>query len=199
MNEEKWTENVIIVDGDYVDKVVFDLTVNFERMLGRRIPQADMARWVECVALDGGLREGDHETGIVLIHDPKNAAMQYFVPGDYAKELHGQAFRSHLGEFSFTAVTTEGLASKESLLSDTLQIAAARDEVERIMVVAPDDIYNKVRAALKEVDQRKRLTLFTMQPSAGGPLRQELLGYSLLAALGISSEEIQEKCKNVKM
>ena len=62
MNKEKWSENVIIVDADYVDKVVFDLTVNFERMLGRRVPKADMARWVECVALDGGLREGDHET-----------------------------------------------------------------------------------------------------------------------------------------
>ena len=198
MNEEKWTENVIIVDGDYIDKVVFDLTVNFERMLGRRIPQADMARWVECVALDGGLREGDHETGIVLIHEPKNAAMQYFVPGHYANELHGQAFRSHLGEFSFTAVTTEGMASKESLLADTLQIAAARDEVERIMVVAPNDIYNNVRAMLREADAKKRLTLFTMQPPTGGSLRQELLGYSLLAALGISSEEIMEKITNSK-
>ena len=44
MNKEKWSENVIIVDADYVDRVAFDLTVNFERMLGRRVPKADMAR-----------------------------------------------------------------------------------------------------------------------------------------------------------
>ena len=56
MKEQKWSKNVILVDADYVDKVAFDLIVNFERMLGRRIPQADMARWLECVALDGGLR-----------------------------------------------------------------------------------------------------------------------------------------------
>ena len=50
----RWSENVIVVDADYVDSVAFNLIVNFERMIGRRIPPADMARWVECVALDGG-------------------------------------------------------------------------------------------------------------------------------------------------
>ena len=56
MKNETWTHHVILVDADYVDKVAFNLIVNFERMLGRRIPQADMARWLECVALDGGMR-----------------------------------------------------------------------------------------------------------------------------------------------
>ena len=56
MNDTKWSEHVILVDAEYVDKVAFDLIVNFERMLGRRIPQADMAQWLECIALDGGLR-----------------------------------------------------------------------------------------------------------------------------------------------
>ena len=74
MNKEKWSENVIIVDADYVDRVAFDLTVNFERMLGRRVPKADMARWVECVALDGGLREGDHETQEVALPAQKHGA-----------------------------------------------------------------------------------------------------------------------------
>ena len=37
----KWSENVIVADADYIDKVAFDLTVNFERMIGRRIPPAD--------------------------------------------------------------------------------------------------------------------------------------------------------------
>lgn len=40
----RWCENVIIADAEYIDKVAFDLTVNFERMLGRRIPQADLAK-----------------------------------------------------------------------------------------------------------------------------------------------------------
>ena len=55
IQEGKWSENVILVDADYVDKVAFNLIVNFERMLGRQIPKADMALWADCVALDGGL------------------------------------------------------------------------------------------------------------------------------------------------
>ena len=45
LNKTEWKENIILVDADYVDKVAFDLIVNFERMIGRRIPQADMAKW----------------------------------------------------------------------------------------------------------------------------------------------------------
>mgnify|MGYP000490274815 FL=1 len=56
-NQPSWSENVILVDGDYADKVAFNLIVNFERMIGRRIPKADTARWIDCIALDGGLRE----------------------------------------------------------------------------------------------------------------------------------------------
>ena len=33
MEKTKWSENVILVDADYVDAVAFNLIVNFERML----------------------------------------------------------------------------------------------------------------------------------------------------------------------
>ena len=67
-NKVHWSENVIIADADHIDNVAFDLIVNFERMIGRRIPPADMAKWVDCVALDGGIREGDNEVLVILIH-----------------------------------------------------------------------------------------------------------------------------------
>ena len=59
-NNIKWSENVIIADADYIDRVAFDLIVNFERMINRRIQPADMAQWAVCIALDGGLREEVH-------------------------------------------------------------------------------------------------------------------------------------------
>ena len=67
--------NVILVDADYVDKVAFNLIVNFERMIGRRIPQADFAKWIDCVALDGGIREGEQETQVILLHGKQKKAM----------------------------------------------------------------------------------------------------------------------------
>ena len=45
INPVNWSKNIIIVDADFVDHVAFDLIVNFERMLGRRIPQADLSQW----------------------------------------------------------------------------------------------------------------------------------------------------------
>jgi len=54
-------------------------------------------------------------------------------------------------------------------------------------------IYNKVRATLNRIDDdEKRITVFAMEPQPGGNFRQELLGYSLMAALGIRSEELNK-------
>ena len=192
----RWSENVILVDADYVDKVAFNLIVNFERMLGRRIPQADLAKWMDCVALDGGIRPGENEILVVLIHQKDKTKLENFKPSDYVKDIDGKAFKDHLGEFSIGAYPIEDIAGSENYFSDALQLIAAQKEVKRIMVVpnAEDSyIYNNVRAMLKDVDDEKRITLLSMQPMPNWNFRQEILGYSLLAALGISSEEINSK------
>lgn len=188
MKETKWESNVILVDADYVDKVAFDLTVNFERMLGRRIPQADMAQWLEYVALDGGLREGDHQTQVVLLH--KRPKMDYFTPG-MLEGLDGKAFKGRLGEFLISCVKVEDLTTMDDLFVDSMQVLANAKEVKRLIVV-PDaeHIYNKVREGLRHADDEKRITVLAMQPMEGGNFRQEILGYSLMAALGIKSDEL---------
>ena len=192
MNNTKWSEHVILVDAEYVDKVAFDLIVNFERMLGRRIPQADMAKWLECIALDGGLREGAHQTQVVLIHEKNRQQMDNFLQGQFA-QLDGKAFTGPLGEFLISCVQVEEMVTKDDLYIDSLQIIANAAEVQRLMVVADcDRIYNKVREALRQADPDKHITVFTMQPMASGNFRQEILGYSLMAALGIKAEEINK-------
>ena len=195
--ETKWSENVMLVDADYVDKVAFNLIVNFERMLGRRIPKADLAKWVDCVALDGGLRAGGHETLVVLAHRKDKAQLENFAPGEYAAELDGKAFKDSLGEFVISAVAIEDIADSEDYLTEALRLVTAQKEVKRVMVIpnAEDPyIYNKVREALNRVDDdEKRITVFAMEPKPGGNFRQEILGYSLMAALGITSDEINSK------
>ena len=167
MNNTKWSDNVILVDAEYVDKVAFDLTVNFERMLGRRIPQADMAQWLECIALDGGLREGAHQTQVVLIHEKNRQQMDNFLQGTFA-QLDGKAFSGPLGEFLISCVLVEELVTKDDLYLDSLQIIANAAEVKRLMVVADcDRLYNKVREALRQADPDKHITVFTMQPMQG--------------------------------
>ena len=194
-----WSENVILADADYTDRVAFNLIVNFERMIGRRIPPADMARWVECIALDGGMRPSDETkasptTQVVLVHGAGRQRMENFAPGNYADELHGKAFTGKLGEFMFACVNPEGFTTTDALLQDTLQLALQAEDVKRIMVVPSEQGLDDVRRMFRQTtdgDTPKRITVFTMQPIAGGNFLQEILGYSLMAALGVKGSELK--------
>ena len=196
-NNIKWSENVIIADADYIDRVAFDLTVNFERMINRRIQPADMAQWAVCIALDGGLREGEHETQVVLIHDKKAIAMKNFRPSNYETDLNAKAFKDDkLGEFIFSSYPTEEkMAGKDEFLVEVARTVCNAKEVKRVMVIPNSedgDAYDQLKDMLRKVDDDdKRITLFAMQPMPGGNFRQEILGYSLMNALGISAKEIK--------
>lgn len=199
-NREKWKENVILVDADYVDKVLFNLTVNFERMLERHIPKASLALWVDCVALDGGLRPGDNEIQVVLIHTKQKEHFDFFAPSDFADELTDKAFKDHIGEFIFNAYPAEeDIVSYGDFFGEALQLIATQKEVKRLMVIPNAEdayIYNKVRETLDRIDaDDKRIMVYAMQPMPGGKFQQEILGYSLLAALKIKPEEINNKIK----
>lgn len=189
------SENIIIADADYVDSVAFNLIVNFERMIGRAIPKADFSQWAVCVALDGGLREGNNSTQIVLVHDKKNTSMDNFKPSDYEKELNSKAFNDDkFGEFCVTSVEVGDMVSKDEYIEDVLKTILQHDEVKRIMII-PDsekgDAYSQIKNLLRTADDdSKRITVFAMQPLEGGNFRQEILGYSMMNALGIRANEI---------
>lgn len=193
-SEAQWSENIIIADADYVDSVTFDLIVNFERMIGRRIPAADLARWIDCVALDGGIREGEHQTQVVLIHRKDKKGMENFMPSDYESDLNGKAFKDHLGEFMLSSLPIEEIVDETDFLMEIVQAACEQPKVKRVMIVPnieKDGLYDRMRHVLQQVDDDKRITVFAMQPLSGGNFRQEILGYSLMNALGIKSEEIK--------
>lgn len=192
----KWSENVVIADADYIDAVAFDLIVNFERIIGRRIPKADMAQWCVCAALDGGLRPGKHETQVVLVHDKGKKLMENFAPAVYDTELSGQAFDDEqLGEFALSSIPAGEVASKDEIIIDLVKTMLTHKEVKRLIIVPnaiEGDLYDTLRSTLHSVDDdEKRITLLTMQPMAGGNFRQEILGYSLMQALGIKADELK--------
>ena len=193
--QTKWSNNVIIADADYIDKVAFDLIVNFERMIGRRIPKADMARWIECVALDGGLKEGENDTQVVLIHDKRRHEMENFVPANYDRELNAQAFKSTLGEFTISSYPVEDMVAADDFFVHVLQTVVSQPDVHRVVVIPNAEnatLYDNIRQTLHFLDDdKKRITVLAMQPMQGGNFRQEILGYSLMSALGIRADEIK--------
>ena len=121
--------------------------------------------------------------------------MENFNPGIFA-DLSGKAFKDNLGEFLVNAYPTEDIVSSDQQFCDMLQLVCSQKDVKRVIVIPNSEqeyIYNKVRVTLKQVDDEKRITLLAMQPMPNWNFRQEILGYSLLAALGISSDEIKSK------
>ncbi len=187
-------QNVIIADADFIDHVAFNLIVNFERMLMRRIPSADIARWIDCIALDGGMRPvGQEGASVVLIHDKNKTQLENFVPADFAQELNGKAFSDHLGEFVISALPIEQQTTREDFFLDILGTVCQQPAVKRIMVIPNAEegsLYNDIRNLLRQVDDSKRITIFAMQPMPGGNFRQEILGYSLMNALGIHADDL---------
>ncbi len=195
-NNIKLSENIILADADYLDYVAFQLSVQFERMIGRRIPKADLSQWAVDVALDGGLRADGkaHETQLILVHEKQNPKMDNFTPSIYDTELNGQAFNDDkLGEFLVNAYPVGDVVSKDDYILDTVNMILGHEEVKRLMIIPNGEqgaIYEEVAGALREAPEDKHITLFAMQPMPGGNFRQEILGYSLMNALGIKSDEI---------
>lgn len=194
-NLENWSENIIVVDADYIDKVAFDLIVNFERMIGRHIPQADLAHWIDCIALDGGIKENaENESQVIFIHNNGKEEMKNFKPSHYKNELNEKAFKDNLGEFVMSSYAVEEVVSKDDFILDIVKTAANHKDVRRVMVISDCDdgtMIERLKQTLRDADDEKRITVFAMQPIAGGNFRQEILGYSLMSALGIRAEEIK--------
>ena len=88
--------HTLLVDADYVERVAFDLIVNFERMLGRRIPPAPLGDWLDYVALDGGLQPGDNEIRVYLVHRPEQERLQHFTPA-LCRRTQRQGFHRSAG------------------------------------------------------------------------------------------------------
>ena len=195
-NNIKLSENIILTDADYLDYVAFQLSVQFERMIGRRIPKADLSQWAVDVALDGGLHADGkaHETQLILVHEKQNPKMDNFTPSIYDTELNGQAFNDDkLGEFLVNAYPVGDVVSKDDYILDTVNMILGHEEVKRLMIIPNGEqgaIYEEVAGALREAPEDKHITLFAMQPMPGANFRQEILGYSLMNALGIKSDEI---------
>lgn len=185
-----WKENIILVDADHLDIVTFNLIVNFERMIGRRIPQADLCHWLDCIALDGGLSHGENKLQAIFVHSKEKKAFNNLTPSDFASQLNGVAFKDALGEFEMASYAVEEIVSKSDFFVQSLETVLEAEGVKRIMVVAALDEYGDEvkKACLKAQD--KEVTLFTMEPTAERGFRQEILGYSLMSALGIRSDEL---------
>lgn len=191
MEQTKWAPNVVLVDADYLDNVAFDLTVNFERMIGRRIEQADLCHWIDCIALDSGLRPGDNEVQVHFLHSKQCDGLKYFNPSKFDADLNGLSFKDNLGHFSLFAFPVEEVVEKDEFVVQSLTMLADAKEIKRLAVVADMEAYGDRIRKICANTEGKEICLFAMEPQSGRGFSQEILGYSLMSALGIKGEELR--------
>lgn len=184
------SKNVILVDTNYIGYLASDFASNFERMLMREIPKADLALWLECLALDGGIQPGENDIQVIFIYDDKE--FKCFAPSNLKEEIDGKAFRSNLGEFCMEAyqvakdVTTVG-----EQFAETLRVLLDAESVEKILAVPNMNTYGDAVEKLLNKNEKKQATLFSIQPIEGKGYENQQLGFSVVHALGIHSDELQ--------
>lgn len=191
MQESKWAPTVVLVDADYLDSVALDLTVNFERMLNRRIAEGDLCHWLDCLALDGGLRPGGNDVQVHFLYKKEKNALEHFKPSRFEEDLNGLSFDDNLGKFSLFAFPVENVVSADEFFLQSLTMLADAKEVNRLLVVGDMRAYGEGIKEICAQTDGKEITLFTMEPMAGKGFKAEILGYSLMAALGIGADELK--------
>lgn len=191
MQESKWAPTVVLVDADYLDSVALDLTVNFERMLNRRIAEGDLCHWLDCLALDGGLRPGNNNVQVHFLYKKEKNALGHFKPSRFEEDLNGLSFDDNLGKFSLFAFPVENVVSADEFFLQSLTMLADAKEISRLLVVGDMRAYGEGIKEICAQTDGKEITLFTMEPMAGKGFKAEILGYSLMAALGIGADELK--------
>lgn len=195
----KLAENVVLVDVAYFNSVIEDMKAYFENRLGRKLQDIYTEEWLSYLLLDAGIREGNNEIDVLFVHDAQMDKLSFCNPANLQKELNGVGYNNLLGEFSFTAVSSEGLTSRENLYLDLLTLAVNSADVRQLLLVPFYEIYgDKLRPVLREYGEEpdskinKVITLFSMdQPTRTFGYQWDLLGYSLMRALGIKADDLE--------
>ena len=182
---------VVLVDADYLDRVAADLTLNFGRMIGRNIAKADLCHWLDCVLLDGALRPGHNEVQVHMLHAKQKAALEHFQPSRFDEDLNGLSFDDNLGHFSLFAFPVEDVVRSDEFFLQSLTMLADAAEVKKLLVVGDTQSYGKGMVDICQNTDGKDITLFAMEPVMGQGFKTEILGYSLMSAMGISADELR--------
>lgn len=187
-----FASDVILIDAAFLDRVGGDMAAHFAPMVGRELPKADLAVLLECLALDAGLEPGQHEIQVIFVYDAAHDRMRFCAPSDLEKEIHGMAFQSRLGEFSLYAFQTSGMARREDLFCESLQLLTESKDVRRVMLVPDEGEYGSAVAELAEkIKDKESVTVFGMNPPAHEcNYCFEMLGFAVLQSLGIRAEEL---------
>ena len=191
-NELKFAEKVILIDASYINKVTADLSRHFGQVIGRELPKADLPIFLECVAMDAAIQPGENVLQVLLVYDKENTRMDAFNPGDLKKELNDVAYKSQLGEFQLHTFEPSDMADREAFILEAVKLVADAKEVKHLVVIPSETEYgDKLPEIFDKVDGKDSIHVLGMNPPVpSDKFRWEMMGYAVLQALGVRSDEI---------
>ena len=191
-NELKFAEKVILIDAAYINKVTTDLSQHFGQLIGRELPKADLPIFLECVAMDAAIQPGENVLQVLFVYDKNQTKIDAFNPSDLKKELNDVAFKSQLGEFQLNTFEPSDMADKETFFLESVRLVADAKEVKHLVVVPDEMEYgDKLSEIFDKVDGKESIHVLGMNPPASSDkYHWEMMGYAVLQALGIRSDEI---------
>ena len=191
-NELKFAEKVILIDAAYINKVTKDLSLHFGQLIGRELPKADLPIFLVCVAMDAAIHTGKTVLQVLFVYYKNQTKIDAFNPSDLKKELNDVAFKSQLGEFQLNTFEPSDMADKEAFFLESVRLVADAKEVKHLVVVPDEMEYgDKLPEIFDKVDGKESIHVLGMNPPTSSDKYQwEMLGYAVLQALGIRSDEI---------
>ena len=132
-----FASDVILIDAAFLDRVGKDMAAHFAPLVGRELPKADLAVLLECLVLDAGIEPGKNEIQVIFVYDEEHSRMNFCLPSDLEKEVHGMAFQSRLGEFALLCFPAFGYGPSGGLVYGITATADRIEDARRIMLV-PD-------------------------------------------------------------
>lgn len=189
----KTDEFVILIDAAYLDETAGAMRYYFSPIIHRDLPKADVAAMLEGVALDAGIRPGNNQIDVILIYDRHTPALKNCQPSDLAEDLHSVAFQSSLGEFQFSAFSTEGMTSHEAMFADFAGALSVSQGTKLVMLMGDvSSLGNEVVEDMKKAKERT-ICYFGMQArdEKDFPFAFHNLGFDLLHAMGVNPGELE--------
>lgn len=193
----KFSPNVLLMDVSFVNEIAARSRDVLGERLGRTLPEIDLPAWLSYLALDAGLREGENEIQVLLIHDESTRRLAACQPFDL-ESLNGMACRTPPGEFLFSCVTPADIATREELFLDLMTLAQDSADVRCLMLLPFHPEYGrKMEEELtkllkdKSGDECKKAIYFTLaQPGEALPCRTDFVTFSLLKTFGVGADEL---------
>lgn len=193
---KSYTENpnlsrkyTLLIDAEMLDKTAFGLIVNFERVFERRLPKANMNKWLYAAAIDGGFPQKSENTiDAILIKSPDYKEMRNFDIDMLECEEPIKSYKNEAGCFELHIKNAEeGIAT--TFLEIINDLSERKNDIENLICVPASEYIRNITNYAHSSDIN--ISLLVMEPIMGYGFSQELLTYSLFYSLGISTEEIR--------